>query len=59
MDEPKYPISDVSRVTWVGDGSVYIRIPAKMAHSGTFPFKKNQPVVVTVESDKRVVITAV
>lgn len=58
MDEPKYPISDVSRVTWVGD-SVYIRVPAKMARSGKFAFQKNQPVTITVESDKRVVITAV
>jgi hypothetical protein len=59
MVDTKYPIKDTTRLTFVGKKTYYIRIPKDMVLAGKFPYINMQPLVITVESKDRIVITPV
>jgi hypothetical protein len=59
MPEDIYPIKEITRLNYVGDTSYYIRVPLRLVKSGKFPFPNLQPLIMSIESKDRIVITPV
>jgi hypothetical protein len=57
MEYKKYPIKEITRLNLMGNRCYYIRIPAKLAKSGLFPVDNLSPLLITIESKDRIVIT--
>jgi hypothetical protein len=59
MVNTKYPITEVTRLNYVGETSYYIRVPIRLVKSGKFPFPNMQPLLISIESKDKIVITPI
>jgi len=58
MVDTKYPLKDTTKLTHIGK-TYYIRVPFFLVKSGLFPVGNMIPVLMTIESEDRIVVTRV